>query len=136
MKTKPQKSRTKTEQVALTITLGFLSIAACGYVVISYYGSVKTHIERIAESAFMGTTSEVSNWIEDKKTTIDLLGKGLGAFGGQPETIQPLLKQTRVVDLDFIDIFYGTSTTPAGGGYAVYASDWKIPAGYDWTTRP
>ena len=136
MKDKTGKIRSKSEQIVLSLVLGTVSIVACGYIVFSYYKSVTSHIERIAESAFIGTSGEVSNWVQSKKDTIDLLAKTLGSFNGTPDQIQSYLANVAKADTDFIDVFFGSSVPPGPGGFAVYATDWAIPPGYDWTTRP
>lgn len=127
--------RTNAEQIALSIFLGILSLGACAYVVLSYNRSVATHIRRIAESALIGTAGEVANWVREKKKTIELIDYSLAEFEGEPEAIKSYLKKTNAQDKDFIDIFYGTAAGPKEKGFAVYASDWLIPADYDWTTR-
>ena len=126
---------TKRRQVIFSVILGSLSIGACLFVILSYYNSVKIHIEKISESALNGTLNEIEGWVSEKQRTIDLIGKTLQSFKGGPEEISEFLKIVKNEDEDFIDIFYGTAASPDKNGYAVYATDWVIPQNYDWTTR-
>jgi two-component system chemotaxis sensor kinase CheA len=135
MRNKRIKVRSGSAQIAITILLGFLSLAASAYVVVSYYRSVTSHIGRIAESAFTATAGEVENWVQSKETTIELVGKTLGEFSGSPESINTFLKSVKADDEDFIDIFFGTANGPHQNGFAVYATDWVMPGGFEWTER-
>ena len=125
----------KNRQIIFSVILGSLSIGACLFVILSYYNSVKIHIEKIAESALNGTSKEIEAWVKEKQNTIDLIGKTLHSFEGNPENIRDFLKTVKDEDDDFIDIFYGSADSPDENGFAVYATDWVIPDNYDWTTR-
>ncbi len=128
-------TRSKERQILITVLLGVLSIGSSLYIVFSYFKSVDTHIEKIAESSLIGSSKKIDDWLYSKQNSIDLIAKSISFFSDDPERLQPLLQIVRQEDKDFIDIFYGTAASPKDKGFAVYATNWVIPEDYDWTTR-
>jgi two-component system, chemotaxis family, sensor kinase CheA len=129
------RSRSWVEQIVLSTVLGLLSLGACVFIIVSYYSSVSTHIERIAESALGGASGEVTGWVRAKRSVIQLADQALSHLRGDREEVSRLLASINSDDSDFVDVFYGTAASPGEGGYAAFASNWPIPDDYDWTTR-